>query len=667
MDDFYLIVEEVIFDYLNKKDTDYAVLINGVWGSGKTYFWKNKLSKKIEEKLDYKTIYISLNGISSLDEIDRSLFFSSYKFKDKLDIEKFGLKENSLFSNLISGGMAFLGGTDAIEKIDFQNFIDLDKTVICFDDLERCYMPIEKILGYMPIEKILGYINNFVEHDNIKTVIIANENEINGVKFSENNSFKEELAFKFVNQKKEKAKIKKEFETALKYINENYSYYSKIKEKLIGKTVNFSPGERYYDSIIDDFIERYKEDYKNYLYKEKEVILQIFLESGKKLDNKLEKHVKGNKNKNLRILKHTLDDFNKIFDLVQQYDSEKLLKSLFIYFAALSFEYKLSIISRDDMLSINTDNHIRESIFHEGETDISLKFVQKYYIGKNNLFFESFISIVNYIEYGFLNKELLEKEINDKIPLKEEESQAYKRFNNWWNIQNDETFNEVTDKLIEDIKKGDIDFELYKHTFTRLLFFAEKDVLSITAENLFEKFKEGAKKSVKNSEKLPMQQKPSIRSEVNRLTEENQRLIKKLNESIEKIKKKEKQKRLQKKLEKLMDDLYNNQDRFFEKIYNHLDEYGIRPVMDYLDIDKIISNFDQLDNNIILELRNIIDRRYNYSNVSEHLAADLEGLETLKTGLENFIDENIEDNGLRKIVIQFLIEDIKDICNRLKT
>jgi predicted AAA+ superfamily ATPase len=43
---FSLVAKEVIFDYLSKEDTDYAILINGPWGSGKTYYWKNNLSKK---------------------------------------------------------------------------------------------------------------------------------------------------------------------------------------------------------------------------------------------------------------------------------------------------------------------------------------------------------------------------------------------------------------------------------------------------------------------------------------------------------------------------------------------------------------------------------------------------------------------------------------------
>lgn len=42
-------------------------------------------------------------------------------------------------------------------------------TVLCFDDLERVNMS---------IDEVLGYINNFVEHDGIKVIIIGNEDEI---------------------------------------------------------------------------------------------------------------------------------------------------------------------------------------------------------------------------------------------------------------------------------------------------------------------------------------------------------------------------------------------------------------------------------------------------------------------------------------------------------
>ena len=39
---------ESILDYIRKPYTDHAIMINGEWGSGKTYFWNNKVKNKIE-------------------------------------------------------------------------------------------------------------------------------------------------------------------------------------------------------------------------------------------------------------------------------------------------------------------------------------------------------------------------------------------------------------------------------------------------------------------------------------------------------------------------------------------------------------------------------------------------------------------------------------------
>ena len=37
---------ESILDYVRADYTDYAIMINGEWGSGKTHFWNNKIRKK---------------------------------------------------------------------------------------------------------------------------------------------------------------------------------------------------------------------------------------------------------------------------------------------------------------------------------------------------------------------------------------------------------------------------------------------------------------------------------------------------------------------------------------------------------------------------------------------------------------------------------------------
>ena len=79
---------ESILDYVRKPYTDHAIMINGEWGSGKTYFWNNKVKNKIEStEIDgkrYKTIYMSLYGISNLDDISKKILHTSYQDKSYL-------------------------------------------------------------------------------------------------------------------------------------------------------------------------------------------------------------------------------------------------------------------------------------------------------------------------------------------------------------------------------------------------------------------------------------------------------------------------------------------------------------------------------------------------------------------------------------------------------
>ena len=67
-------LKTIFTNYLDEPKTQYAILINGKWGSGKTYYWKNEL-KELAESKEFKTIYISLNGVSNTKELEQSIFY----------------------------------------------------------------------------------------------------------------------------------------------------------------------------------------------------------------------------------------------------------------------------------------------------------------------------------------------------------------------------------------------------------------------------------------------------------------------------------------------------------------------------------------------------------------------------------------------------------------
>ena len=167
---------ESILDYVRADYTDYAIMINGEWGSGKTYFWNNKIRNNIDSLTfngkKYTTIYMSLYGISNLEDISKKIFIETTQLMDKNMRKYMQTNDKTSIPEYAKTGLDmahFFGVSQNGDKLDYSQFFSTDDKVLCFDDLER---------ANVDVIDILGYINNFVEHDHIKTIIICNEKEL---------------------------------------------------------------------------------------------------------------------------------------------------------------------------------------------------------------------------------------------------------------------------------------------------------------------------------------------------------------------------------------------------------------------------------------------------------------------------------------------------------
>ena len=153
-----------VWDYLNYylrlgHAPGFAVLLSGPWGVGKTYLLKAFLKKEFgEDTASY--VYVSLYGLSSIEEIDDALFQAAFPALTGTAAQVVG--------RVAKVGLKFLKVEPGEWNIkDFLN--KFRAKVYVFDDLERCEAP---------INKVLGYINQFVEHGSAKVIILANEKEI---------------------------------------------------------------------------------------------------------------------------------------------------------------------------------------------------------------------------------------------------------------------------------------------------------------------------------------------------------------------------------------------------------------------------------------------------------------------------------------------------------
>ena len=246
--------------YIENKFYNYAVMIDGAWGSGKTYFVNQVLLPELKKETK-KSIYISLYGVSNIDELSKKIYIK-FLLKDKSDrINSTLLAGATEALDVVSGLISpFIGKYGDIEikekKIQnlVQKFVPIKDCILIFDDLERCNCP---------MKEILGYINGFVEQAGMKVLIIANQNELRQKMDAQSMALQlqavlgedEKLDFEdkqeneiynlLAGKNTQEEGIKKvSIEEALKRVSQVFkqtSEYERIREKIIGSIYYYRP------------------------------------------------------------------------------------------------------------------------------------------------------------------------------------------------------------------------------------------------------------------------------------------------------------------------------------------------------------------------------------------------------------------------------------------
>lgn len=298
-------IEDYLDYYTNlSQSPKFAILLKGKWGSGKSWFINKYIDKKKSENI--KPLYVSLYGVNSFSQIEDSLleqispFWNSKGMKIAGKLGK-GLLKGTLKLDLDGDNKDDGNWSFSIPDIEQKFKIkDSDFSLLIFDDLERCSLE---------IENILGYINTFVESQDLKVIIIANEEEL------------------------EKKYEKKEDEL---------NKYRRVKEKLIGKTFEILDDP---ESALKDFIQFVEsEDLKQFLRQD-----DIY----KRIE---ELYING-KHKNLRTLQQIIFDFQRIFEkLPEKVQKNKLLLTdILTSLVVLSIEISKGELSIQEIITIGIE------------------------------------------------------------------------------------------------------------------------------------------------------------------------------------------------------------------------------------------------------------------------------------------------------------------------
>lgn len=288
--------------YLEEDKTNTAIMLTGEWGSGKTYYIKNELIPFLQDDKKNRCVVISLYGLEDISEISKSIYM---ELRIKLPIkDSKRLTTGKIVAKTVIKNVFGKFGIDAnISEDDLQNIyssIDLNGKLLIFEDLER---------SNIEIIKLLGYINNLVEQDGVKVLLIANENEIL-------NKSSEILDFTEI----EKYSCEKADENNIS-CNVQLQKYLRIKEKTVSDTIYFKND---YCKVVKSIINIFSNE-KLHTIIDKDFIGELAL------------IVRENCHKNFRTFIFATQKTVDIFDKIEESCEDNFLKCIYlgiIYFSA---------------------------------------------------------------------------------------------------------------------------------------------------------------------------------------------------------------------------------------------------------------------------------------------------------------------------------------------
>ena len=638
---------ESILDYIRSDYTDYAIMINGEWGSGKTYFWNHKIRPKIESmQLNgkrYTAIYMSLYGISNLEEISKKIFIETTQLMDK-NLKKYmdasGVSTIPEYAKTGLDMANFFGVTQNGDRIDYKEFFSTDDKVLCFDDLER---------ANVDVIDILGYINNFVEHDHIKTIIICNEKELS-TKLKNSNLEMKTFIATYLLDKENKLNIKTDkpmverIRDTIEYVFDKANDYERIKEKLIGETFEYAPEFNY---IINGLLMRYEKypDLIRFLRENTGLIISTFNKSG---------------TRNLRILKHSLTNFKKIFDMVNKYypnTNHRILQTMLIFTIAISFEIKAGKITKDKFVNIRNNEEykailVSSRVFMDNRQFYIKEFDNNYYYNfKAEYRFFKFIEM--YVRTRIFDmrtfKEDMEVIINtidtDKLP-------ACKRLltEEYWKISDDQ-FPGVIEEALDDVKNGKVELINVVKLYAYFSYFVKRDLINYDMRTIKAVFLNGM-----NIASLSSSYCDNVEEELSRValeednSEDMQEILKYFNSINEKLK----EKMYMEKAEEIFKCIPMKMEQFYDKFDKECMQI---PIFKYYDVFQMFQRISCATNEDIVTIKEkLLDRSKKYS---KELKDELPNLKKLKQVMDDYIDG--KEPTIKLVMLQDFAEELGNI------
>ncbi len=451
MSDLNINTRSVISYYCNLKvPPEYALLIKGPWGSGKSHLVKNTIEELELENPNFKFLFVSLYGISDISDVEAKFFeqlnpvLSNKKIMFAGQIAK-GVLKGALKIDLDGDGKTDASANVTVPDINLADYLtDTRNCILVFDDLERCKLD---------LQIILGYINYFIEKDGYKVLIIADEDKL-----------------------------------ITKYTSKKDSYnYLDIKEKLVGKTVQVEPDvSKVFSTFVNELFPSNSpkeivgnSELKDILNDNQERIIEVFHQS---------------EHNNLRSLRKCILDLKQWIEILDRSikKNQEVLEKFISIFIAVSLEVYSGKLRPNDVEKLLGD---KSYVLALGDEEFKKDF--KFYkdlTGKYTIDFDKpLFDIVDWMSWfnsGFINKDNINNVLLSSDSLKNQNNPDWKKLLHLFDLEQHE-FEKLKLSVWEEFENLRIsDFGAIKHIVGIYIYLAEQQLIDKNSEQVVKQAKQ---------------------------------------------------------------------------------------------------------------------------------------------------------------------------------
>lgn len=442
-------IVKVIIDYVEEDLYKYAVLIDGEWGCGKTYFIKEYLCEKLEEHENNKSepsykpkkiVYVSLYGVKSVDEVSKQILMESYL--SNTSKTKGILKKGAHIIFPIAFDFMKEKGLDSISSVA-EDLLPTKNSILIFDDLERCDCP---------INEILGYINTFVEHEGMKVIIVANQKEIGKNMYMINPELKylvaahknivfeektrEKQIFDVCNEQQIEEQEPVELSLVQSRIEKLFGQnkmYEKVKEKLIGITIYYYPElQKVFSKLINN--KSISDDLQKLLLD----AIPFF-----------EEYMVSEEHMNIRTFQFFLSKICDLYEAISKLD-EKGRKEFFCYI--MKYSFRVCVCYKNSTLEYKW----------EGNEEYGFKDIGKKYFGGGNL---AFRFVDDFVRKSILDEKRMKKMfrvyVDEYITPRSNYIEEFKKLENQWSLSTDIEVEQQIERILKDLEENKYEIKDY--------------------------------------------------------------------------------------------------------------------------------------------------------------------------------------------------------------